>query len=253
MKKTLIIGDSHAQRMAFILNEFMYEKNSNDENFLYNSSKHEYENLIFYKNQTIRIRESLFKFENKKCNFLISSHLGRSAFNFNFKNFGSGSQNIFFENFNNKNNAVFAWFGYIDIKNNLPRKNLKNYVDSAGVVEKYVNSVIENFNNCEIFFIEPVPQFITHILSGWRNPSIAPDIEFEERYEQHKIFVDELQKKCSALNLNFVSLSDILGTDMIFHWMQPKKPINKLLNDHLKPDLYKVILNYIYKEILKLE
>ncbi len=247
-RKILIIGDSHSAKLSFGLHSFL-QKNSSDD--IRQDSDHQYRTKYIDKlGNSVWMEDSLVTYKNESLHFYISCHPGRSALHFDFENFASGSQKEMLSNWNEEGNIIMPWFGYIDIRNWLPQTGLKNYVDVPGVVSRYIDNALSKFSKAKVVFIEPMPQFICIVTSKFRFFHTDPAIEFEDRHEFHLMFVEELKKQCLERGLaEPINIRDVLGTDMIEPWMQPKKPINYLLNDHLLPEHYTKILKYIYENV----
>ena len=81
---------------------------------------------------------------------------------------------------------IFVWLGYIDIRQMLP-----GHKNADVCVKQYVERFISYFNNCEIRFIEPLPQFIPLLL---KSPGLHPEYSYEERMIQNNEFVKYLKK-----------------------------------------------------------
>jgi hypothetical protein len=244
MQNILIIGDSHAQKLGYCISNVII---NNQEKQKYVYSENNYISSLEESNKNYSIiKDSLYQYKNLKINLMVSGHPGRSALNFDYDNFASGTQKELSNLCNQKDFIVMPWLGYIDIKNWLPQKNLKNYKDVEKVVKIYVDNTLKKFNKARVIFIEPLPQFICFVTARWENFISDPGIEFEDRHEQHLLFIKLLKKYCLDLGLDQpISPSRILGVDMIEPYMQPKKPINLFLNDHMSQKYYEKILNHI--------
>lgn len=243
MKNILIIGDSHTAKLGncvpdvFLRYDLSLEYKDADQNYVTKTI----ENGI-----SLFIKDYLRMYEDSKIKIWMSSHPGRSALNFDFENFASGTQKYILDGWNLEENIVMPWLGYIDIRNWLPQTQLNNYKSAEDVVSKYIDNVLNKFDKCRIIFIEPLPQFICIISNGWRIFNGDPDIEFELRYEQHLEFCKELRKQCLKRGLGApIRVDEILGTDMIEPYMQPKKPLQILLNDHMTQKYYEKIVKHI--------
>jgi hypothetical protein len=247
-RKILIIGDSHSAKLSFGLGNFL-QRNSSDDTT--QDSDHQYRTKYIDKlGNNVWMEDSLVTYKNKSLNFYISCHPGRSALHFDFENFASGTQKEMLSDWNEEGRIIMPWFGYIDVRNWLPQTGLNNYVDVENVVRTYIDNATSKFNKARVIFIEPMPQFICIVTSRFRFNHTDPAIEFEDRHEFQLKFVSELRKQCLERGLDKpVSISDILGTDMIEPWMQPKTPITYFLNDHLKPQYYTQILEHIYSNV----
>jgi hypothetical protein len=185
-----------------------------------------------------KIHDELTHYIENDIDITFSSHPGRSAYNFNY------DKHKYLQDFNNSNSIVMPWLGYIDIKNYLPQTNKYKSADEAA--EQYVNNSIQKFPEANLVFIEPIPQFITIVAANWGNFATDPAIEFEERHEQHLLFIDALKKHSRKNKLaDPINIREILGCDMIDSTMQYKKPLSLLLNDHLIVDKYRPILKFV--------
>lgn len=243
MKNILVIGDSHTSKIGNCVPDVFFLKNRKLE---YNYAEQNYVTHIIENGRDIWLKDYLKIHQDQDLKLWMSSHPGRSALNFDFQNFASGTQKEQLDTWNKPGNVVVPWLGYIDIRNWLPQTNLPNYKNAEEVVSIYINNVLKKFDNCKVIFMEPLPQFICFITNGWVENRSDPDIEFERRYEQHLLFVEELRKQCLNLGLpKPIDVSKIIGTDMIETYRQPKKPINILLNDHMKQEYYEPIVEYL--------
>ena len=247
MKRILVIGDSHTAKLGNCVPDVFFLK---DRSIEFKDSEQFYVSHYFENNDEMWVRDSLRMYEDSNLKIWMSAHPGRSAFNYDFNNFASGTQKYILDDWDSEDSIVMPWLGYIDIRNWLPQTDLNNYKSAKDVVDVYVNNVIKKFNKSKIIFIEPLPQFICIVTNNWARMSADPDIEFERRYEQHLLFVEELRLKCKELGLQApVKPSEILGTDMIEPHMQPKKPIKLLLNDHMTQPYYEKIVEYIAQSV----
>lgn len=247
MKNILILGDSHATRLGYSSKEW-FSKNVDSE-MVINSNSHYEVKAVDENNYTIFMKDVLIGYEDTSSKVLISGHSGRSAYSYDFLNFASGTQKNILEKWNTEGNIFIPWLGYIDCRNHLPHKGLKNYVGAKEVVSRYIDNVLKYFDKCTVVFMEPVPQFITIVTSSWRFPELDPDFEFEERHEQYLDFVEELKRQCSERGLpEPINTREILGTDMIESWMQPTDKLHNYLNDHMKQEHYDKILAHIYNK-----
>jgi hypothetical protein len=245
MKNILILGDSHATRLGYSSKAWF---SSNVESGTEIHSNSHYETKAPDENGfTVFMKDVLIGYEDDTSKILISGHSGRSAYSYDFLNFASGTQKPILEKWNAEGNIFIPWLGYIDCRNHLPNKKLKNYVGAKEVVSTYIDNVIKHFDKCTVVFMEPVPQFITIVTSSWRFPELDPDFEFEERHEQYLNFVEELKIQCAERGLpEPINIREILGTDMIESWMQPKDNLNNFLNDHMRQEHYDKVLSHVY-------
>jgi len=245
MANILILGDSHTTKLGYI-SEDWFRANTKSEKIVTGNS-HFHSQIKDENNYTVFMKDTLVSYENDKSKMFFSGHSGRSAYSYDFVNFASGTQKDMLEKWDVEGNIFIPWLGYIDCRNHLPNKDLPNYATPKDVVKQYIKNVTDNFKNCQIVFMEPVPQFITIVTSDWRFPHLDPNFDFELRHEEYLEFIKELRIQCAENGLpEPINTSDILGTDMIESWMQPKKPINRFLNDHMSQEHYKKILAHIY-------
>jgi hypothetical protein len=243
MKKILVIGDSHTSKIGNCVPDVFFLKNRKLE---YQYSEQNYVTHIVEEGRDIWLKDYLKTHEDKELQLWMSSHPGRSALNFDFENFASGTQKRQLDDWNEEGRIVVPWLGYIDIRNWLPQTDLPGYLGAKEVVSRYIDNVLNKFDKCEVIFMEPLPQFICFITNGWVENRSDPDIEFERRHEQHLLFIDELKKQCKERGLREpINTREILGNDMIEPYKQPKKPINVLLNDHMKQEYYDPIVEYL--------
>jgi len=247
MKNILILGDSHTTRLGYSSEDWF--TNNVESSRVVTSNSHYNTKTPDENGFTVFMKDVLISYEDDSSKILMSGHSGRSAYSYDFLNFASGTQKDILEKWNIEGNIFIPWLGYIDCRNHLPNKSLKNYVGAKEVVQKYIKNVMDHFDKCTVVFMEPVPQFITIVTSSWRFPELDPDFEFELRHEEYLNFVEELKKQCLENGLpEPINTRDILGTDMIESWMQPKMPITSYLNDHMRPEHYEKILAHVYKK-----
>lgn len=244
MNNILILGDSHAEKLAYTIWPHLIEFNR-EHKFSYSEQRY-FNNIEQVGDEYLLIHDSLTTYNSFDKQFWISSHPGRSALNFDYENFSSGSQKFLLDKWNSEECLIIPAFGYIDIRNWLPDKNLKNYQNAEQVVCSYVERTLKKFDKAKVIFMEPNPQFITFITSNWAKMAGDPDHEFELRYDQHIEFVNALRKECEKRGLDKpINVREILGTDMIETYMQYKKPISLLLNDHMKTEYYSKVSKHI--------
>lgn len=231
MKKIRLIGDSHTAKVSYLVPDYFRdlepEKEFTDSDAILTRN--------FYKNNNfIRYKEGLYSYKDSELDLSFSYHPGASAYAFDLDLYD------YMDSWNSKENNVVPFLGYVDIRNYLPR-----YKNTEDVVSMYVDKVLKKFNKANVVFLEPIPQFVTYIINGWRDPSSDPDIEFELRYDHHMEFIKCLKEYCQKMGLQDpISSIDILKIDMIEPHMQPNK-LPLLLNDHLKPKLYKPFMDEI--------
>lgn len=247
-RNILIIGDSHSAKLGFNLGRTLSGKIKS--NFR-RESDHQYRTKYLDKTgHEVWMEDGLVTYQDDHIKFYISSHPGRSALHYDFENFASGTQKEVLDQWNSPDNIIMPWLGYIDVRNWLPQTSLKNYIDVENVVKTYIDNATKKFNLAKIIFIEPMPQFICIVTSRFRFNHTDPAIEFEERHEFQLKFIEELRRQCQDRGLpKPISIAEILGTDMIEPQMQPKKPINYFLNDHLLPQYYTSIVEYLYSNV----
>jgi hypothetical protein len=140
---------------------------------------------------------------------------------------------------------ILPYFGYMDAKTYLTM-----YSDPEETVNRYMDSIKENFPNNPVRFIEPIPQFVRNIGSGTglRN--------FEERYPMHKRFVAELRKQSEIRGLEEpISPEKILGVDKFDesyecheceYCLYPSSA--GILWDHLKVEYNRIIFDEILNQ-----
>lgn len=248
MKNIHLIGDSQTAKISYLMPDYFRSQNDehvfrdsdnkmtnnyyrfNQESWMDNGKVIEEEVKIF-----IRYKEGLYSYSDSQYNLSFSYHPGASAYTFKYEDYE------YMNEWNNKSSNIVPFLGYVDIRNYLPR-----YKNTDDVAKMYVEKTIKKFDKANIVFMEPLPQFITYIINGWVLNSADPDIDFETRYEYHYEFIDSLKKYSRHYGLEDpISSIDIMKTDMIEPHMQPKKmPI--IMNDHLKPHLYKPFLDEIF-------
>lgn len=254
MKSFYIIGDSHSGRMANVAFDAISSKNllsgrGDNINGQYSTCSSNY----YYKvldhidgggNEVFHgMMSHLYSIKTDEIKLTIASTPGRSALNFDYDFYD------YMHNWDSKESVVMPWLGYIDIKNWLPQKNLKNYKSVDEVVDIYVEKTLKKFKNSEVVFINPMPQFEIIIAARWANFSSDPAIEFEERHTTHLEFVSKLNQKIISKGLKKpIDISEILNVPWIDTSMQFKKPIKELYNDHLRPEFYLNILKDIIKK-----
>jgi hypothetical protein len=192
MKNILVIGDSHTSKIGNCVPDVFFLKNRKLE---YTYSEQNYVTHVVEEGRDIWLKDYLKIHEDKNLKLWFSSHPGRSALNFDFDNFATGSQKHQLDVWNKEGNIIVPWLGYIDIRNWLPQTNLPGYLNAKQVVGTYIDNVLNKFDKCHVIFMEPLPQFICFITNGWVENRSDPDIEFEKRYEQHLLFIDELKKQ----------------------------------------------------------
>lgn len=194
---------------------------------------------------------------NSDFNFLAWGKSGESAFNFNPKKYSHFKEASDLFNFHGpggpenmktcystldqikKDGTVIIWLGYIDIKNNLPKKQ-----NAKEVVEFYVQNCIDHFGKENIVFAEPFPQFKETIVF----PNEPRDLFlYDDRKKQNDLFIEYLNEEIikhkllspitqkeilNSLNMEYLSIKDAdLDKDFGF-------PL-----DGLKEDFYKNIFD----------
>ena len=244
MKSVYIIGDSHAGRMANVSFDVVQTPFGINEKYSTCSSNYHYrilDHIDVGGNEVFHgMMANLFYIENDRIKLTLSSTPGRSALNFDYDFYD------YMQYWDSEESIVMPWLGYIDIKNWLPQKNLKNYKNVDEVVDIYVEKTLKKFKKSKIIFITPMPQFEVIVAARWSNFSSDPAIEFEDRHTTHLEFVESLKKKCQSLNLpNPIDVSEILNKEWITTDMQFKHSLQELYNDHVRPEFYVKILQGI--------
>jgi len=244
MKSLYVIGDSHAGRMANNVFDVVQAPLGINKKYSTCSSTYNYRildhidsggNEIFH-----GMMSNLFSIENNEIKLTVASTPGRSALNFDYDFYD------YMQYWDSKENIIMPWLGYIDIKNWLPQKNLKNYKNVDEVVNIYVEKTLNKFKKSKVIFLTPMPQFEVIISARWANFSSDPAIEFEDRHTTHLEFVESLKNKCRLMNIEDpIDVSKILNTEWITTNMQFKRPLKELYNDHLRPEFYSKILREI--------
>lgn len=246
MKSIYIIGDSHAGRMSNIAFDVVQSEQNKNTKYSTCSSNY-YDKVLDHidggGNEIFHtMMSSLFYIKNNDIKLTIASTPGRSALNFDYDFYD------YMQYWDSEESIIMPWLGYIDIKNWLPQKSLKNYKGVDEVVDIYVEKTLKKFKNSEIIFINPMPQFEVIIAARWANFLSDPAIEFEERHTMHLEFISKLNQKIISKGLkNPIDISEILDVPWINTSMQFKKPIRELYNDHLRPEFYSKILKGVIK------
>jgi len=240
----LVVGDSHAQKLTYSFQSLLGHDHMGPERHY-----SEFQDQEFYINEIGEHRRSLssmHRAQNKDIDLIISSHPGKSALKFDFMNFGRGSQKYFSDQCNNKDTIIFPWFGYIDVKDWLPDKKVVAYKSPKEIASSYINNVLKAYDKSRVIVVEPMPQFITFVSARWADFSNDRDFSFEERYEMHKELFYEMCEYSKKIGLEDpISISSILGTDMINIDKQIKSPLSRRLNDHMSTHEYEPILKYM--------
>lgn len=165
---------------------------------------------------TDKIRYSNLEYTN---NIQYSFHQGNSAYSFDYKK----------NNFKKINDGglVVPWFGYIDCKVHLPLK-----LDTIYTVKRYMTKTLDYFTNNQIRFMEPIPQLIRIDEDG------VVDRPYEERLEQHNLFVKYLHKYSQEFGLQEpIRTADIIGVDV--------NTVQYEFESRLQPQAYKKILEHL--------
>lgn len=244
MKSFYVIGDSHAGRMANVAFDVVQVPSGINKKYTTCSSNYHYRVLDHVDgggNQVFHgMMSSLYSIENNETKLTIASTPGRSALNFDYDFYD------YIQYWDSEESVVMPWLGYIDIKNWLPQKQLKNYKNVDEVVDIYVEKTLSKFKKSKIIFLTPMPQFEVIISARWANFSSDPAIEFEDRHTTHLEFIESLKNKCNAMKIQDpIDISKILNADWITTSMQFKHPLKELYNDHLRPEFYSKILREI--------
>lgn len=143
-----------------------------------------------------------------------------------------------------ENTIVMPFFGYIDVKIHLPK-----YKNPEEAAEVYVEKMINFFDNCQIHFIEPIPQFINRIGTGF------PLHTFETRYPLHQRFVKALRKICAEKNLKEpISPEKFFNVDKFdesyeCHDCESCNAVPDVKLDHLKPEINQKLFKYILDQV----
>jgi len=242
MNNVYIYGDSHALKMsALIFNNFLKKTGVSEKEYSIVNVKntksfvHKIENN---EKKYITTHSDMVSLEYNNSSLSILSTPGRSALNYNYD-----SHDIL-KKFNKDNSIVMPWLGYIDIKNWIPDKTLKNYKDAKEVVEIYFENTVKRFPNSKIIFINPVPQF--EIIIAQASFKSDKAIDFEKRHESHLEFTEILKNKCIDNGLEIpMDIANILNIEWVTTDMQYNKSIKHLYNDHLRSEFYDIILDSI--------
>jgi len=155
----------------------------------------------------LRIAEC-HNFKNSNINFQVWGVGGANIFNFDalgYKssdtisyNFESGLPESWPKLLSFKDikddGLILCWFGYIDVKNYLPKYN--TIVDQ--MVIRYIKNLKENFPESKIRIIEPHPQFVETIV---RKEEGLPEYSYELREIENKKLCESLQKHSLRLGL----------------------------------------------------
>jgi hypothetical protein len=225
--------------------------------------------LIIGDSHTLRLRSSKDSAPPKEClwnhdtprnSACIENHLGKSK-NLPIEIYYSGHKGktgyagTYYKNNNypclsnflDEKTIVLPWFGYIDIKQFLPVPEFKKSEDA---VSNYIDKTLEYFKNNKVRFIEPLPQFINAIGTGY------PRLSFEERQPHYKEFLQELRAQCDLRGLEKpINIEDVLGVDSLDESFECHEcndclanPFKPLLLDHPKKVYFEKILDAIIKE-----
>jgi len=146
-----------------------------------------------------------------------------------------------------KDNAIlFSWFGYVDV-----RTFLSNYDNADMVAKKYIEQLVNNFENSKIVIIEPLPQFTEMLL---KHEGISPYYTYEQRLEQNKKFLDSLRAYAYEAGVtDFIYQSEILeclGVTELTPSMTHTKAPHPV--DGLKDEYNKKILDLFIEKALTL-
>jgi hypothetical protein len=143
MTNILIVGDSHTAKLGNCVPDVFLRENVGLE---FKDSEQNYVTRYILDGNEVWLRDSLRMYEDSKLKIWMSSHPGRSALNYDFNNFASGTQKYILDNWNVEGNIVVPWLGYIDIRNWLPQTHLNNYKSAEDVVSRYIDNVLNKFD-----------------------------------------------------------------------------------------------------------
>jgi hypothetical protein len=140
----------------------------------------------------------------------------------------------------NKDFTVLPSFGYIDIKAHLPHEK-----NTEETVSRYVNKTLSFFKGYNVQFVNPIPQFVNPLGSGY------PNYEFEERFPYYEEFKYFLKKYVTEEGLKDpISIEDILGVDRLDESFEchdcimcNHKDFKDIKLDHLKKPFSQKIVN----------
>jgi hypothetical protein len=244
MKRLYILGDSHTVRIGHILFESMTSAIKEEPYSTYHTICTDKVIKKDLNGDPLKLRSDLYTVSMDNKIITAAAFLGRPALTFDF------NHHDYMNSWDSSENIIMPWLGYIDIKNYLPNKKLKNYKNVNQVIDIYFENVLKKFNNSKIIFVKPMPQFEVIVTARWRNFSSDPNISFEERHEAHLEFCSTLENKCKIFGLNDpIDISNILGVPWVGTTMQYKMPLHYIYNDHCRPEYYKIILDGFLKHI----
>ena len=227
--KYLIIGDSHVLRLRNVFGAFPAEDCEFGPNDVPITSK-------CMQNHMSIINDNLISF---------SGHRGKTGYKGSYYH-----DNLYpcLEKFKSPEFVILPWFGYIDVKQFLPREGFQNPKEA---VQAYVNNTFDYFQNNKIRFIEPLPQFVNILGFG------SPLLPFEDRHPYQVEFIKYLREESEKRGLeNPINMEKILGTDRLFAEHEcitcrdcedPQYAAYKL--DHPKKEVFQDIMDGILKEM----
>jgi hypothetical protein len=115
--------------------------------------------------------------------------------------------------------TILLWLGYVDIKVALPK-----YQNAEECVDRYIESSLNYFQNANLIFIEPFPQFIPYI--GIKEEG-HEEWSWQDRKKSNDDFIFHLNKKLSSYNIK-----NIISQEMIFKTLNFSQ--NEMLEDKAK-------------------
>lgn len=183
---------------------------------------------------------------NNKRSSLIGLNNSKDVYDINFNDLDT-TEHIRSKNkeYVGPSTTVMIWLGYIDIKNNLPAFN-----NCDNVVSSYVRNTLEYFNQSNVLFIEPFPQFKQTIVMP-NEPSRT--FSYKDRKEQNDIFIEYLNKeKFKRKNIvNIITQKEILkalGMEELDISNAKLDDFSDFPLDGLKQEYYKNILDLFLKK-----
>lgn len=228
IKNLLFIGDSHTLRLRLVYDS-KYPNNCNwfDRKNITSSCVNVHIEMA---------RDKISKFDN----IYFSGHKGRTGYRFD----SFVDEYPCLDSYVNDETLVLPFFGYIDVKGELPK-----YKNPEETAKMYVDNIVKFFNKNQIQFIEPIPQFIND-LGFSPSDGLFP---LSDRYPLHTQYISALRKEVASHGLKEpISIEKILGTDLLneeyechdcLDCLSPKYSAIKL--DHLKYKYNKIILDEI--------
>lgn len=147
----------------------------------------------------------------------------------------------------NENTVILPWYGYIDIKSFLPI-----YKNPEESVLAYINKTINFFKGYKIKFVEPLPQFINILGTGY------PNYEFETRYSYYLEYLYFLRKHLREYGFEPpISVENILGVDKFDDYFECHDcddclslQFKDYKLDHLKKEFNKKVLDELIRTVV---